>query len=65
MSLSPLHIILIGLTLAILGVVLPFLMVLHVIQSTFFLNFFSYGASTVGLILGIIGASRYGRLKKK
>jgi hypothetical protein len=65
MSLSPLQIILIGLTLAILGVVLPFLMVLHVIQSTFFLNFFSYGASTVGLILGIIGASRYGRLKKK
>jgi len=40
-------------------------MVLHVIQSTFFLNFFSYGASMVGLILGIIGASQYARLKKK
>jgi hypothetical protein len=65
MSLSPLQTILLGLFLAILGVVLPFLMVLHVIQSTFFLNFFSYGASTAGLILGIIGASRYARFKKK
>jgi hypothetical protein len=65
MSLSPVKIILIGLSLAILGVVLPFLMVLHVIQSTFFLNFFSYGASTVGLILGVIGTSMYARLKKK
>jgi hypothetical protein len=65
MSLSPVKIILIGLVLAILGVVLPFFMVMHIIQSTFFLNFFSYGASTVGLILGIIGASQYARLKKK
>jgi hypothetical protein len=65
MSLSPVKVILIGLSLAILGVVIPFLMVLHVIQSTFFLNFFSYGSSTVGLILGVIGASMYARLKKK
>jgi hypothetical protein len=64
MSRNPLTLILIGLTLAIMGVVLPFLMLLHVVPSTFFLNFFSYGASTVGLILGIIGASRYGRMKK-
>jgi hypothetical protein len=63
--LSPLQIILIGLFLVVLGVVLPFLMVLHVLTSTFFLNFFSYTASLVGLILGIIGASRYVRLKKK
>jgi hypothetical protein len=65
MSLGPLQTILLGLFLAILGVVLPFLMVLHVIQSTFFLNFFSYGASLVGLILGIIGVSQYVRTKKK
>jgi hypothetical protein len=65
MSLSPVKVILIGLSLAILGVVIPFLMVLHVVQSTFFLNFFSYGSSTVGLILGVIGASMVARLKKK
>jgi hypothetical protein len=65
MSLSPVQTILLGMFLAILGVVLPFLMVLHVIQSTFFLNFFSYGASLVGLILGVIGVSRYVRTNKK
>jgi hypothetical protein len=65
MSLSPIQTILLGMLLAILGVVLPFLMVLHVIQSTFFLNFFSYGASLVGLILGVIGVSQYVRTNKK
>jgi hypothetical protein len=40
-------------------------MVLHILKSTFFLNFFSYTASLVGLILGIIGAASYVRLKKK
>jgi hypothetical protein len=65
MSLSPVTIILIGLGLVILGVVLPFLMVLHVIESTFFLNFFSYGASLVGLFLGLIGSAGYVRQRKK
>jgi membrane associated rhomboid family serine protease len=49
----------------VLGVILPFLMVLHIIASTFFLNFFSYTASLVGLILGLIGSAYYVRLKKK
>jgi hypothetical protein len=65
MSLSPVAIILIGLGLVILGVVLPFLMVLHVIESTFFLNFFSYGASLVGLFLGLIGSAGYVRQRRK
>jgi hypothetical protein len=30
--------------------------VLQIIPSTFFLNFFSYGASVLGLILGMLGA---------
>lgn len=46
-----------GLFLMLLGVVLPFLMVIHVIESTFFLNFFSWGASVVGLALGMIGVA--------
>jgi hypothetical protein len=62
---SPFKIILIGFALAVLGAVLPFLMVLHILKSTFFLNFFSYAASLAGLILGIIGAAMYVRLKKK
>ena len=41
--------------LMVLGVVLPFLMVLHIIESTFFLNFLSYIAQTLGFILGFVG----------
>ena len=65
MTLSPLKIILIGFALVVLGVVLPFLMVLHILESTFFLNFFSYSASLVGLFLGLIGSAYYVRLNKK
>jgi hypothetical protein len=65
MSLSPIKIIIIGFFLALLGVILPFLMVVHAIKSTYFLNFLSYGASLVGLILGISGAAMYVRIKKK
>lgn len=46
-----------GLSLMLLGVILPFLMVIHLIESTFFLNFFSWGASVVGLALGMIGVA--------
>jgi hypothetical protein len=55
---SPQGLIVIGLLLMVTGVVLPFLMVMHILESTFFLNFFSYGASVSGLFLGIIGASQ-------
>jgi len=65
MTPSPFKMILIGFALAVLGAVLPFLMVLHILKSTFFLNFFSYTASLAGLILGVIGAAMYVRLKKK
>ena len=46
----------IGFVLLVLGVVLPILMVMHMLESTFFLNFFSYAASLVGLFLGMLGA---------
>jgi hypothetical protein len=59
------QLILIGFVLVLLGAVLPFLMVLHVIQSTFFLNFFSYGASICGLFLGLYGAATFSRMNKK
>ncbi len=42
--------------LLIIGVLLPFLMVLQILQSTFFWNFFAFGASFLGLMLGIVGA---------
>jgi hypothetical protein len=51
--------ILIGFVLVVLGAVLPFLMVMHILESTFFLNFLAYGASITGLFLGFIGATMY------
>lgn len=62
---QPWKLILIGLLLSLMGVALPFLMVIRVIPSTFFLNFFSYVASLTGLLLGIIGASRYVQENRK
>ncbi len=61
----PLRFILIGLALMILGIVLPFLMVIRVLESTFFLNFFAYGASVGGLFLGIIGVAMYARNSRR
>jgi membrane protein implicated in regulation of membrane protease activity len=46
-----------GLILMLLGVVLPFMMVVHLIESTFFLNFFSWAASVIGLALGMISVA--------
>ena len=61
----PVQMILIGFVLVVLGAVLPLLMVLQVIRSTFTLNFFAYAASISGVFLGLIGASMYAKLNKK
>jgi multisubunit Na+/H+ antiporter MnhC subunit len=45
----------VGFFLVLLGAVLPFLMVLKILESTFFLNFFSYGAQVTGVVLGLVG----------
>jgi uncharacterized membrane protein YedE/YeeE len=55
-DLDPKILIGIGFPLLVLGFVLPMLMTMQIIPSTFFLNFFSYGASLLGLILGMLGA---------
>jgi len=56
MSLDPKILLGVGFLLLVLGVALPMFMVLQIIPSTLFLNFFSYGASFAGLIIGMIGA---------
>jgi len=55
---SPRSLLALGLILMLLGIILPFLMVIHMVRSTFFLNFFSWGASVTGLALGMIGVAR-------
>jgi hypothetical protein len=62
---NPLFFILAGFFLVVAGFVLPFLMVLQVIPSTFFLNFLAYGASFSGLLLGIIGSAVYTAARRK
>lgn len=65
MPLRPKTLILVGLVLVVIGFVLPFLMVIQVVESTFFLNFVSYAASVVGMVLGMIGAVQYHVTHKK
>jgi hypothetical protein len=57
--------IVIGFILMVMGVVFPFLMVIKVLESTFFLNFFSYASSLVGMMLGIVGTAYYARLRHR
>lgn len=45
-----------GFALALFGVILPGLMVVGLVESTIFLNFFSYTANVSGIFLGLIGA---------
>ena len=45
-----------GLLLLVLGVVLPFLMIVHMLESTLFLNFFVFFAQLAGVILGFLGS---------
>ena len=61
---TPTRLILIALFLLILGVVLPFLMVMEVIPSTFFLNLLSFLFSLMGIVIGVIGSAYYVRIKR-
>lgn len=58
-------IILVAFILVLLGAVLPFLMVMRVLEASFLLAFISYAASTGGLILGVIGAAMYVRERRR
>jgi di/tricarboxylate transporter len=58
-------ILVIGFLLCLLGMVLPFLMVMKILAPSFLLCFASFAASVSGLALGLIGSAfaveRYGR----
>jgi hypothetical protein len=58
------YLILIGFVLVLLGAILPFLMVMQILTSTFFLNFFSYTVSVAGLFMGIAGCAFFVRYHK-
>jgi hypothetical protein len=61
---SPRFLLSLAVILMLVGIVLPFMMVIKVLESTFFLNFFSWSASVAGLALGTIGFARWSRNKR-
>jgi hypothetical protein len=61
---NPKTLLIVGFLLMAAGTVLPFLMVIQVLESTFYLNFFSFGAQVAGLFLGFIGSVMYIRVKR-
>ena len=54
-SLEPRIVLSAAFILLLLGFLLPLLMVMQVLESTLFLNFFAYIAMTLGSMLGFIG----------
>jgi uncharacterized membrane protein (DUF485 family) len=62
---SPIVMIVVALLMLVLGFVLPFLMMMRILESTILLNFVAYLVSVFGLVLGIVGASSYTRRADK
>jgi NAD/NADP transhydrogenase beta subunit len=57
--LTPNWLLFIGVIGLIIGVVLPFLMTIRVIEPTFLLNIIAYFASFGGLVVGMVGITLY------
>ena len=53
------RLLIIGFVLVLAGAVLPFLMVLRVIEPSFLMSFVSYAASVGGVFLGVLGVAQY------
>jgi hypothetical protein len=62
--LDPRQIIAIGFVLVLLGFVIPFLMMIRIIEASYLLGLLSYGGSVAGLFLGLIGAAWYTAMKR-
>ena len=61
---NPARLIAIAFGLLVIGVVLPFLMVIQLVESTLFLNFLAVACSIAGLTTGFMGITQYFRSRK-
>ena len=61
---NPVRLLAIAFVLLVIGAVLPFLMVIKLIESTFPLNFLAVVCSIAGIITGFLGMARYLRPRK-
>lgn len=62
---SPRLLLTLSVVLMLLGIILPFLMVIQILESSFFLNFFAWGASVAGLALGTIGFAMWSKGRRE
>ena len=62
---NPRFLLVLGIILMLLGIALPFLMVIHVLKPTFFLNFLSWASSVGGLAFGTIGFAMYSKTRRE
>jgi len=60
----PKRLVFIGVAMMLFGCIAPFLMVVHIWESTFFLNFLAYTMSVLGMVLGFVGVAMI-RVKQK
>jgi len=60
-----LQLFIIATVLLLIGVIVPLLMVIKVLESTLLLNFLAYTSSLSGFLIGIFGVAYYFRGKKK
>jgi hypothetical protein len=52
---AALEVLVLGGAMMLVSIILPLLMVMQVLRSTFFLNFLAYGLSVAGMLIGFIG----------
>ncbi len=55
----------VGGILLVLGFVFPLLMVIKLVEATFWLSFLSHACSIVGMFLGFLGLFSYIRIERK
>jgi hypothetical protein len=60
----PFRLVVIGFALLVIGAVLPFLMIIKLLESTFFLNLVAVASSIGGLTVGFLGITPYFRDRK-
>jgi len=61
---QPWKMIVVGVCMMLVSIALPLLMILQLLQSTFFLNFLAYGLSVGGLFIGFIGMVSYVKIRR-
>ena len=62
---SPRFLLSLGLILLLIGSIVPYLIVIQILPSTFTLSFLAWTATTSGMFLGTIGLTMWAKLNKE